>query len=161
MIGQLLFLQQFFISNMNLSYQYCLLSLGSFILALNTAIAANANDIKIQKNLLFPLDFTKNSTVYLSKSNHDSHSNSSREYTFKAPGNKTLNNNKQLIAIEGYRVEVYGSAAELLLQVKDIEPGAFIKDNTIQVGIFSQQKNAEDLVRKLTIKGLWARIVAQ
>ncbi|HEY9770776.1 MAG TPA: hypothetical protein V6C71_20180 [Coleofasciculaceae cyanobacterium] len=146
---------------MNTNYKYCLLSLSSLSIAFNSVIAVNAADVKTQKQLFFPLNISESSTVYLSKSNHNSSNNGSREYTFKAPDSKTLTNNKQLTAAQGYRVEVYGSADELLLQVKDIEPGAFIKGNIIQVGIFSQQDNAEDLVRKLAVAGLWARIVAQ
>ena len=85
----------------------------------------------------------------------------SREYTFKAPDSKKISNTEQLIKAQGFRVEVYGSERELLQQVKDIEPTAFIKGNTIQVGIFSQQANAENMVRKLAVKGFWARIKAE
>ena len=155
------FRRQFFILNMNINYKYCLLPLSSLSIAFNTAIAVNAADVKTQKQLFFPLNISESSTVYLSKNNHNSNNHGSREYTFKAPDSKTLTNNKQLTATQGYKVEVYGSAEELLLQVKDIEPKAFIKGNIIQVGIFSQQNNAEDLVRKLAVAGLWARIVAQ
>lgn len=161
-IGRLSFVQQFLILNMNTNDKYCLLFLSSLSIAFNTAIAVNAADVKTQKQLFFPLNISQSSTVYLSKSNHNSSNDGSREYTFKAPDSKTLtNNNQQLTAVQDYRVEVYGSAEEILVQVKDIEPGAFINGNIIQVGIFSQQSNAEDLVRKLAAAGLWARIVAQ
>ncbi|MGF1589416.1 MAG: SPOR domain-containing protein [Pleurocapsa sp.] len=149
---------------MNTYNKYCWLLLSSLLIAFNTAIAAKASEIKTQKQIFSPLNIfniSQSSTVYLSKSNHNSSNNSSREYTFKAPNSKTLTNNGQLTAAEGYKVEVYGNAEELLLQVKNIEPGAFIKGNIIQVGIFSQQDNAEDLVRKLAVAGFWARIVAQ
>ena len=56
---------------------------------------------------------------------------------------------------------MYDVDRKLLLQVQDIEPKAFAKGDIIQVGIFKRQKNAEDLVRKLAIEGLWARIVPQ
>jgi hypothetical protein len=84
-----------------------------------------------------------------------------REYTFKAPDRKIFTNTEQLKAAQGYRVEVYNVDGKLLLQVQDIEPKAFAKGDIIQVGIFKRQKNAEDLVRKLAIEGLWARIVPQ
>lgn len=99
-----------------------------------------------------------NSKVYLSRSNPNV-SKAKREYTFKAPDSKTSTNSEQSTE-GGYKVEVYGSAEELL-QVRNIEPRAFIKGGVIQVGIFSQQNNAEDLVRKLASVGLWARIIAQ
>jgi len=91
---------------------------------------------------------------YLSRSNRN------REYTFKAPDSKTLNNSN-LTAVSGFKVEVYGSAKELLLEVRSVEPKAFVKGDIIQVGIFSQQNNAQDIVRKLAGKGLWARILTQ
>ena len=84
-----------------------------------------------------------------------------REYRFKAPDNKIITNTEQLKAAQGYKVEVYGSAEELLQQIKNIEPRAFAKGDIIQVGIFKQQKNAEDLVRKLAVRGFWARITPQ
>ena len=93
--------------------------------------------------------------VYLSQNDP------AKEYTFKAPDNKTLTNSERLSAAKGYKVEVYGSASELLQRVRDIEPKAFVKGNVIQVGIFSSQDNAEDMVRKLTGKGFWSRIVAE
>ena len=84
---------------------------------------------------------------------------SSREYTFKAPDSKTLSNTRQITAAKGYKVEVYGSTTDLLHQVRDIEPKAFVKGNIIQVGIFSQQNNAQNMVGKLATAGLWARII--
>lgn len=130
------------------SYKYCLLSLVSVLFAAQSAIAAQPvkNSSTTQVNI-------KIKSVYLAR-------NSQREYTFKAPDSKTLSNSN-LTAVQGYKVEVYGSAEELLREVRNVEPKAFIKDNIIQVGIFSQQKNAEDMVRKLATQGFWARIIAQ
>ena len=117
----------------------------------NSAIAASASDKRI-----FPLQrsVSLDSPIYISRSDR-------REYTFKAPDNKTLSDKEQLTAVEGYKVEVYGSEEELLNKVRGIEPRAFVKGNIIQVGIFSQQDNAEDMARKLARAGLWARIIAQ
>ena len=116
----------------------------------NLAIAAQASESKG----LSQLD-SVTEPAYLSQNESD------KEYTFKAPDNKTLTNSERLTAASGYKVEVYGSASELLHRVRDIEPKAFIKGNVIQVGIFSEQNNAEDMVRKLTGEGFWSRIVAE
>lgn len=135
---------------MNLShYKYWCLPLVSLLLSAHSAIAVRASEVPVQQD-----------SIYLSKNKHQGDSES-REYTFKAPDNKTLSNSQHLTAAQGYKVEVYGSGQELLTQVRDIEPQAFIKGDIIQVGIFSQQDNAEDMVRKLAVAGLWARIVAQ
>ncbi|MEO0836103.1 MAG: SPOR domain-containing protein [Cyanobacteria bacterium J06642_3] len=106
------------------------------------------------------LNIRDSNIIYLSR-NNSNEQEQTREYTFKAPGNKTLSNTEHLAAGQGYKVEVYGNASELLLQVRDIEPKAFIKGDVIQVGIFSQQDNAEDIVRQLAKAGFWARIIAQ
>ena len=125
-------------------YKYCYLSLVSLVLALNSAIPANAQSEVTVK--------TADSPVYLSRNN--------REYTFKAPDSKTLSNSGNLTAVQGYKVQVFGSEKDLLAKVRNIEPKAFIKDDIIQVGIFSKQDNAEDMVRKLAANGFWARIIA-
>jgi len=135
-------------------YKYSWLTLVSLLISVNSAIAVNAENSSTieQQNLI---EHSSRNTIYLSKNNH------SREYTFKAPDNKTLRNTGHLSAVQGYKVEVYGNGNELLLQVRDIEPKAFIKGDLIQVGIFSEQNNAEDMVRKLAVAGFWARIVSQ
>ncbi|MGK7894746.1 MAG: SPOR domain-containing protein [Xenococcus sp. (in: cyanobacteria)] len=80
---------------------------------------------------------------------HSRVANSEQEYIFNAPNNLKTS----------YKVEVFGGSNSILQQVRKVEPKAFIKGNVIQVGIFSQEDNALDLVRQLTLKGLWARII--
>lgn len=139
---------------MNNYYKCCLFSLGISI-AIESAIAA-----PVPKQLITSDTSGNNNRIYLSKNNPSPNVNT-REYTFKAPDNKILTNTEQLKAAQGYKVEVFGSAEELLLQIKKIEPRAFAKGDIIQVGIFKQQKNAEDLVRQLAARGFWARITPQ
>ena len=141
---------------MNLKqYKYCRLSLVNLLILINGAIAVNAEELTPVTNLTIP----EANPSYISRNTNEA--DGSREYTFKAPGNKTLSNTEHLAAVKGYKVEVYGNAADLLLQVRNIEPKAFINGNIIQVGIFSQQNNAEDMVRQLAVAGFWARIVTQ
>ena len=82
-----------------------------------------------------------------------------REYTFSAPNESQSESAVKNVA--GYRVEVLGSSDRLLKQVRTIEPKAFFKGDVIQVGIFSEQDNAANLVRQLALQGLWARIVTK
>ena len=77
-----------------------------------------------------------------------------KEYIFRAPPQETSQIKKTT-----YQVQVYGSSQGMLAKVRAIEPKAFLKGNLIQVGNFSTQENAEHLLKKLAIKGLWARIV--
>ena len=77
--------------------------------------------------------------------------NSQQEYIFSAPDSTKTN----------YKIEVFGKSNLILKQVREIEPKAFIKGNVIQVGIFSQEDNAMVLLRKLTLKGLWVRIIVE
>ncbi len=79
-----------------------------------------------------------------------------REYTFSAP-----NKPQQPSVVGAYRVEVLGNSDRLLEQVRSIEPKAFLKGDIIQVGIFSEQENAANLVRQLALQGFWARIVSK
>ncbi len=82
-----------------------------------------------------------------------------REYTFSAPNES--NSESSVNNISAYYVEVLGSSDRLLEQVRSIEPKAFFKGDIIQVGIFSEQDNAANLVRQLALQGLWARIVTK
>lgn len=138
----------------NTQGKYFWLLLGSAFWTLNFSAIANAIETKVNgEKIVVPFYLTKNA-----KSNSQ---NIQREYTFKAPDSKVISNTEQLTRIKGYKVEVYGNQVELLQQVKDIAPNAFVKGENIQVGIFSQQNNAEDLVRKLAVAGFWARITVQ
>lgn len=134
--------------------KFLLWLLASVVLTGNVSVAVNALETTESNN-------QTRSLFYFTKSNKANRQTAKREYTFKAPNSKILSNPEQLTKIQGYTVEVYGSAAELLQQVKEIAPNAFINGEVIQVGIFSQQDNAEDLVRQLAIAGLWARIRIQ
>ncbi len=134
-------------------YKSCILLLGGICLNAIVLIPANA----IENNF----DADHKSSVYLAQNPKSNGKANSREYTFKAPDSKKISNTEELVKVQGYKVEVYGSEKELLQQVKDIEPAAFIKGNTIQVGIFSTEANAQNLVQKLARKGFWARIKTQ
>ena len=141
---------------MNFNYKYCLLLLVSACFSTNISTSANAL-------YNYHADSIADSSVYITQA-HNLKSNGktdSREYTFKAPDSKKISNTEQLVKVRGYKVEVYGNETKLLQQVRNIEPAAFIKGDTIQVGIFSQQANAENMLRKLAKKGFWARIKTQ
>ena len=146
-----------FLADMSLNYyKFPGLALISLLLIVNTSNSVEAQDIS---NSLPSLNSIENEAILLSKDNQNESETSSKEYTFKAPDNKSLSNAGQITVAQGYKVEVFGSAADLLLQVRDIEPKAFIKGDIIQVGIFSHRNNAENMVRKLDSEGLWSRIV--
>jgi len=148
--------------NCNLSL-FCIFCLGGLMITNNMTLGVNATEnIKVAKHLENPLQIEADPTIYISKNISQSVNESSqREYLFKAPDNKIINNPQQLTKSQGYKVEVYGNADELLKKVKNIEPKAFRKGEIIQVGIFSEQNNAEILVRKLAVAGFWSRIVPQ
>ncbi len=133
-------------------HKYCLLLLGSL---LTTTLPVSALEVTESSN-----GDRSNMSVSLSQKSKTNTKAEAREYTFKAPDSKVITNPKQLIKVRGYKVEVYGNKEDLL-RVKDIEPTAFMKEDIIQVGIFSQQNNAEDMASKLAAKGLWSRIVEQ
>ncbi|MEL6438577.1 MAG: SPOR domain-containing protein [Cyanobacteria bacterium J06621_8] len=141
---------------MNLKqYKYCQHSLVNLIV-----LSAGLFAVSAEKARSLPrIDTLDTNPSYVSRNTNNQ--KSLREYTFKAPGNKTLGSTEYLAVVDGYKVEVYGNSADLLQQVRNIEPSAFIQGNNIQVGIFSQQNNAEDLVRQLAIAGFWARIKIQ
>lgn len=148
--------------NRNFS-RFCISCLGSIAIANSLSLAANATESsKVTKQLYKPLQTKVDQTIYISKNiSHSGSKSRQREYLFKAPNNKIISNPQQLTRSQGYKVEVYGNAEELLQQVKNIEPKAFRKGEIIQVGIFSEQYNAEILVRKLAVAGFWSRIVPQ
>jgi len=82
-----------------------------------------------------------------------------KEYIFRAPQQATSQQTTSQRKETTYQVQVYGSSEGMLARVRAIEPKAFLKGNLIQVGNFSTQENAEQLLKKLAIEGLWARIV--
>ena len=133
-------------------YKSCLLLLGGLLVATSPVSAKDTIESSRTNR--------DRSAIYLTRSSKSNTKTKAREYTFKAPDSKIINNSEQLTKVRGYKVEVYGDKEDLL-RVKDIEPTAFIKEDVIQVGIFSEQNNAEDMVRKLAAKGLWSRIVEQ
>lgn len=59
-----------------------------------------------------------------------------------------------------YRVEVASTDPLMLATVKRIEPGAFMRGDRIQAGVFSKQQNAQSLQDNLQQQGIEARIVA-
>jgi len=90
----LLLTLNFFIYKMNSNYyKYSWLTLVSLLISVNSAIAVNAENSSTieQQNLI---EHSSRNTIYLSKNNH------SREYTFKAPDNKTLRLNPKLLLKE-------------------------------------------------------------
>ena len=89
---------------------------------------------------------------------HTRNKNQPREYTFTAP-NESAVEDRDSNAIQGYKVEVFGDTEGLLAEIQNIEPKAFQQGNIIQVGVFSDRDNAENLVRKLATKGFWSRII--
>ena len=148
--------------NRNFS-RFCISCLGIMAISSSLTLAANATpNIKVAKQLNNSLQIEADQIIYISKdlSRTDSESRQ-REYLFKAPDNKIINDPQQLTRNQGYKVEVYGSADELLKKVKTIEPKAFRKGEIIQVGIFSEQGNAEILLKKLAVAGFWSRIVPE
>ena len=150
----------------SIASNFCLSTLGSILLTMGTSLAATAQDAEIITDSLPPppplssqgrlvrykrkviLPVNTNPPTYTS-------SNQQREYTFTAPKNEVTETNN---TVRGYKVEVFDDGEGLLEKVRYIEPHAFKKGKVIQVGIFSQQDNAEDLVRKLAMQGFWARI---
>ncbi|GAB4232748.1 MAG: hypothetical protein Kow0049_15810 [Stanieria sp.] len=159
-----LFLNQFLNSRLFLWFKltrsislggcFLLTLVPSILVQVNTAIAEtlpSPPSIKSPRSQIEENQHTKSQPV-ISTSNQNK-----REYTFSAP----TSSSESLKKAQGYRVEVFGDSDILLSQVRDIEPKAFRKGELIQVGIFSDQKNAEDMVRKLALQGFWARIKVQ
>lgn len=95
----------------------------------------------------------------ISKGKTEKNSLRKKEYIFRAPQQTTSQQTTSQLKKTTYQVQVYGSSEGMLAKVRAIEPAAFLKGNLIQVGNFSTQENAEELLKKLAIEGLWARIV--
>lgn len=151
----LLFLK--LIRSISLGGCFLLTLVFTILVQVNTAIAEtlpSPPSIKSPRSHISENQHTKSQPI-ISTSNQNK-----REYTFSAP-NSSPSSSESLKKAQGYRVEVFGDSDILLSQVRDIEPKAFRKGDIIQVGIFSDQKNAEDMVRKLALQGLWARIKVQ
>jgi cell division septation protein DedD len=87
------------------------------------------------------------------------------EFTFEAPrspltppSSPSFSNSNNFS--NQYRVEVNATDPMTLAMVKQVEPGAFIKGDRIQAGVFSRQDNAETLRSKLKNNGINANVVA-
>ncbi|MGD1921539.1 MAG: hypothetical protein ACFCAD_23195 [Pleurocapsa sp.] len=94
---------------MNFTYKSCLLLLGSFCLTTSISASVNALDNSSHHN---SNNFI-NSSIHLAQNPKSNGKTSSREYTFKAPDSKKISNTEELVKIQGYKVEVYGSEKEL------------------------------------------------
>lgn len=89
-------------------------------------------------------------------------------YQFEAPTNNSPtptppieNNSIPSSNNRLFRVQVYGSSEQLLSLVRRVEPKAFVPDGKqiIQVGLFSQANNAQELVQDLSQQGVEAEII--
>jgi cell division septation protein DedD len=60
-----------------------------------------------------------------------------------------------------YRVEVEGDSPNVLQLVRTVEPAAFIRrgERVIQVGLFQDALNAQNMIQQLSARGITARIV--
>ncbi|OKH11014.1 hypothetical protein [[Limnothrix rosea] IAM M-220] len=82
-----------------------------------------------------------------------------REFNFEAP-TAVVNPNNAVNYATRYRVEVANSDSLMLAAVKKVEPNAFLRGDRIQVGLFSEQQNANSLRTDLQAKGIAADVVA-
>ncbi|BAW95258.1 hypothetical protein NIES970_01600 [[Synechococcus] sp. NIES-970] len=83
-----------------------------------------------------------------------------QEYIFEAPtGTPTTTVTPWSGAAARYRVDVLGTNPSMLATVRLVEPGAFIKGDRIQVGLFSERANAEALRSDLLASGVMAEII--
>jgi hypothetical protein len=95
-----------------------------------------------------------------------------REYTFEAPQaepipipkNKTANTSLPSSPVppaKFYRVEVVGDTEEVLAQVKQVEPLAFVRlgEGVIQAGLFSDAGAAQQRLLGFQQQGLSAKVV--
>lgn len=83
-----------------------------------------------------------------------------RELDFQAPVANQPNP-----YFESYLVYVEDASSLILQQVQQIEPKAFVRQHqgrsVIQVGVFSQKCNAQQRVKELAVKAIWARLFSQ
>ncbi len=126
------------------------LLLGGFLICSQATIASAENVVLISEKLpslpaanSFDNSKIKPSSFSIAKF---------REYIFRKPVLSNSNANPV------YLVEVYGDSDLILYQVRKVEPQAFRKQRSIQVGKFSQQQSADALVKKLNRIGLRSRI---
>lgn len=84
-----------------------------------------------------------------------------QEYDYQTP-NSPLQPSIPTQASNLYRVDIYGASPSLLLQVQQIEPGAFVRrgEGVIQAGVFADEANAQFRVRELEAQGIPARLTA-
>ena len=82
-----------------------------------------------------------------------------REFNFQAPP-ASLPSRRLTPTSNLYRVDIDGDSPFLLSQVRQIEPGAFVRrgEGVIQAGIFSDAYNAESRVRTLAASGIRAQV---
>ncbi len=75
--------------------------------------------------------------------------------------NNSTTNQTNLSGKGWYRVDVFGDSPLMLAQVQKLEPKAFIRsgEGLIQVGIFSDQVNAQKLRQSLEKQGLRTQII--
>ncbi|HAA33207.1 MAG TPA: hypothetical protein DCE56_42655 [Cyanobacteria bacterium UBA8553] len=81
------------------------------------------------------------------------------EYNFP-PSNQPMLPSTPTPASTLYRVDIYGDNPSLLSQVKQIEPGAFVRrgEGVIQAGVFVDEANAQFRIRELEAQGIPARL---
>ena len=85
-----------------------------------------------------------------------------RELNFQAPSPR-ISPRRPTSASNLYRVEIDGYSPLLLSQVRQIEPGAFVRqaDGVIQAGVFADENNAQSRVRELAARGIRAQVLPQ
>lgn len=150
------------------THSYFISTFSSILLILATSSVATAKEPEITNDVPPPPPLSPQNQLIKHKYtpivpvNTDpptySRNNRQKEYTFSAPDESTLKEVDSELS-QNYRVEVFGDTKEMLAEVRNIEPKAYQKGDIIQVGIFSDRNNAQDLVRKLAMQGLWSRIV--
>lgn len=89
-----------------------------------------------------------------------------REFTFQAPSanfvtHSASSRNISSSAVQLYRVEAVGDSRQILDQIKQVEPFAFIRpgEGLIYSGLFQQSQEAQKRVEELETLGFTAQIV--